>query len=49
MKNPLDLGLGIPPHDDFEVLSKKNLSVEDVDDLRKPSLNLVILADESLC
>ena len=49
MKNRLGLGLGIPPHEDFEVLStKKDLSVEDVDDLRKPSLNLVILGDESL-
>ena len=48
-KNRSDLGLGIPPHEDFEVLStKKDLSVEDVDDLRKPSLNLVILGDESL-
>ena len=45
VKNRLDLGL---PHEDFEVLStKKDLSVEDVDDLRKPSLNLVILADDS--
>jgi len=46
VKNRLDLGLGIPPLDDFEVSSiKKGLSV---DDLRKPSLNLVILADESI-
>lgn len=48
VKNRLDLGLGIP-HEDFEVLSaEKDLSVKDIDDLRKPSLNLVILADELL-
>jgi hypothetical protein len=41
MKNRLDLGLGIPlaSHEDFDVsFPKKELSVEDIDDLRKPSL-----------
>ena len=44
----LDLELGISPHGDFEVLlsTKKDLSVEVVDDLRKPRLILVILASE---